>query len=134
MLSKKHFIEFADFLVEEELKIIPRYNEMTKKLNELTNLDNFWLSNNYEKNREQFETLEKIINTAKSEILEKMNKQHRELTSEIMLILDKNSLRFNKYQFKNYIISHVEKKQLNNHNNSAKNNQTNEREVSNDLE
>ena len=79
---------------------------MTKKLNELTNLDNFWLSNNYEKNREQFKTLEKIINTAKSEILEKMNKQHRELTSEIMLILDKNSIRFNKYQFKNYIISH----------------------------
>ena len=78
MLSKKHFIEFADFLVNEELKIIPRYNEMTKKLNELTNLDNFWLSNNYEKNREQFKTLEKIINTAKSEILEKMNKQHRE--------------------------------------------------------
>ena len=134
MLSKKHFIEFADFLVEEELKIIPRYNEMTKKLNELTNLDNFWLSNNYEKNREQFNTLEKIINTAKSEILEKMNKYHRELTSEIMLVLDKNSLRFNKYQFKNYIISHVEKKQLNNHNNSAKNNQTNESEVSNDLE
>ena len=122
MLSKKHFIEFADFLVEEELKIISRYNEMTKKLNELTNLDNFWLSNNYEKNREQFETLEKIINTAKSEILEKMNKQHRELTSEIMLILDKNSLRFNKYQFKNYIISHVEKKELNNIENSAKNN------------
>ena len=122
MLSKKHFIEFADFLVNEELKIIPRYNEMTKKLNELANLDNFWLSNNYEKNREQFETLEKIINTAKSEILEKLNKQHRELTSEIMLILDKNSLRFNKYQFKNYIISHVEKKELNNINNSARNN------------
>ena len=122
MLSKKHFIEFADFLVEEELKIIPRYNEMTKKLNELTNLDNFWLSNNYEKNREQFKTLEKIINTAKSEILEKMNKYHRVLTSEIMLVLDKNSLRFNKYQFKNYIISHVEKKQLNNIENSARNN------------
>ena len=33
-----------------------------------------------------------------------------------MLILDKNSIRFNKYQFKNYIISHVEKKQLNNAN------------------
>ena len=105
MLSKKHFIEFADFLVNEELKIIPRYNEMTKKLNELTNLDNFWLSNNYEKNREQFKTLEKIINTAKSEILEQMNKKYRELTAEIMLILDKNSLRFNKYQFKNYGIT-----------------------------
>ena len=122
MLSKKHFIEFADFLVNEELKIIPRYNEMTKKLNELTNLDNFWLSNNYEKNREQFKTLEKIINTAKSEILEQMNKKYRELTAEIMLILDKNSLRFNKYQFKNYIISGVEKKELKNIENSAKNN------------
>ena len=122
MLSKKHFIEFADFLVEEELKIIPRYNEMTKKLNELTNLDNFWLSNNYEKNREQFKTLEKIINTAKSEILEQMNKKYRELTAEIMLILDKNSLRFNKYQFKNYIISGVETKQLKNIENTAINN------------
>ena len=28
MLTKKHFIEFADFLVEEELKIIPRYNQL----------------------------------------------------------------------------------------------------------
>ena len=122
MLTRKHFIEFADFLVEEELKIIPRYNEMIKKLDELTNLDNYWLSNNSEKNREQFKTLEKIINTAKSEILEQMNKKYRELTAEIMLILDKNSLRFNKYQFKNYIISHVEKKQLNNIENTAKTN------------
>ena len=126
MLSKKHFIEFADFLVEEELKIIPRYNEMTKKLNELTDLNNFWLFS---------DTDNKIMfNQAKAVILEELNKYHRELTSEIMLVLDKNSLRFNKYQFKNYIISHVEKKQLNNHNNSAKNNQTNESEVSNDLE
>ena len=86
MLTRKHFVEFADFLIEEELKIIPRYNEMVKKLNI----------------------------TAKSEILEELNKYHRELTANIMLILDKNSLRFNRYQFKNYIISRVEKKQLNN--------------------
>ncbi len=86
MLTRKHFVEFADFLVEEELKIISRYNEMVKKLNI----------------------------TAKSEILEELNKYHRELTANIMLILDKNSLRFNRYQFKNYIISRVEKKQLNN--------------------
>ena len=122
MLTRKHFIDFADFLIEEELKIIPRYNEMVKKLDELTNLDNYWLSNNSEDRWEQFKTLEKIINTAKSEILEQMNKQHRELTAEIMLILDKNSLRFNKYQFKNYIISGVEKKQLKNIENSAINN------------
>ena len=116
MLSKKHFIEFANFLVEEELKIIPRYNEMTKKLNELTDLNNFWLFS---------DTDNKIMfNQAKAVILEELNKYHRELTSEIMLVLDKNSLRFNKYQFKNYIISHVEKKQLNNIENSARNNET----------
>jgi hypothetical protein len=46
----------------------------------------------------------------------------KDLTSEIMLILDKNSLRFNKYQFKNYIISGVKTKQLNNIENSARNN------------
>ena len=82
MLTRKHFIDFADFLVEEELKIIPRYNEMVKKLNI----------------------------TAKSEILEELNKYHRELTANIMLILDKNSLRFNKYQFKNYILAKLEKR------------------------
>ena len=109
MLTKKHFIEFADFLIEEELKIIPRYNEMVKKLKELTDTDLYLLEEKYEK-KEQFKTLEKIINTAKSEILEKMNKQHRELTTEIMLILDKNSLRFNKYQFKNYILAKLEKR------------------------
>ena len=119
MLTRKHFIDFADFLIEEELKIIPRYNEMVKKLKELTNLDNYWLSNNSEDRWEQFKTLEKIINTAKSEILEKMNKQHRELTAEIMLILDKNSLRFNKYQFKNYINTRIEKR-LNNIENDIK--------------
>ncbi len=121
MLTRKHFIDFADFLIEEELKIIPRYNEMVKKLKELTDTDLYLLEEKYEK-KEQFNTLEKILNTAKSEILEKMNKQHRELTAEIMLILDKNSLRFNKYQFKNYIISGVEKKELNNLKNTAINN------------
>ena len=118
MLTRKDFIEFADFLVNEELKIISRYNQLREDIAEL------------EKGYSSIDTFPKLYRR----ILERMNKQHRELTSEIMLILDKNSLRFNKYQFKNYIISHVEKKQLNNHNNSAKNNQTNEREVSNDLE
>ena len=64
MLTRKHFIDFADLLIDLQIK-------------------------------------------GKSISI-------KDLTSEIMLILDKNSLRFNKYQFKNYIISHVEKKQLNN--------------------
>ena len=74
MLSKKHFVEFADLLVDLQIK-------------------------------------------GKSVSI-------KDLTSEIMLILDKNSLRFNKYQFKNYIKSHVEKKQLNNDGNTVTNNQT----------
>ncbi len=64
MLTRKHFIDFADLLIDLQIK-------------------------------------------GKSISI-------KDLTSEIMLILDKNSLRFNKYQFKNYIISRVEKKQLNN--------------------
>ena len=108
MLTRKHFIEFADFLVEEELKIIPRYNQLKADIEEL------------EKGYSSIDTFPKLYRR----ILERMNKQHRELTSEIMLLLDKNSLRFNKYQFKNYIISHVEKKQLNNDGNTVTNNQT----------
>ena len=98
MLTRKHFIEFADFLVEEELKIIPRYNQLKADIEEL------------EKGYSSIDSFDKLY----KRILEKMNKQHRELMAEIMLILDKNSLRFNKYQFKNYIISGVEKKELNN--------------------
>ena len=98
MLTRKHFVEFADFLVEEELKIIPRYNQLKADIEEL------------EKGYSSIDSFDKLY----KRILEKMNKQHRELMAEIMLILDKNSLRFNKYQFKNYIISGVEKKELNN--------------------
>ena len=74
MLTRKHFVEFADFLVDEKIKLEER------KINKIQELD----------------------------------KEYEQLTANIMLILDKNSLRFNRYQFKNYIISHVEKKQLNN--------------------
>ena len=102
MLTRKHFIEFADFLVEEELKIIPRYNEIKKLY-----LDEFLKGDLNSVNH-------KILGKINSVLLEELNKQHRELMAEIMLVLDRNSIRFNKYQFKNYIISHVEKKQLNN--------------------
>ena len=98
MLTKKHYIEFADFLIEEELKLIPRYNALKADIEEL------------EKGYSSIDSFDKLY----KRILERMNKQHRELTAEIMLILDKNGLYFNKYRFKNYIISGVEKKQLNN--------------------
>ena len=80
MLTKRHFIEFADFLVDEQIKLKAK----KKKLIEEYILD---------------------IN---------LDKDYEQLTANIMLILDRNSLRFNEYQFKNYIVSHVEKKQLNN--------------------
>jgi hypothetical protein len=95
MLTRKHFVEFADFLVDEKIKLEER------KANKIQELD----------------------------------KEYEQLTANIMLILDKNSLRFNKYQFKNYIISHVEKKQLNNTNkeHTIKLN-IQESEVSNDVD
>ena len=68
------------------------------------------------------ETLSNKQNKIYRILLEKMNKQHRELMASIMLVLDKNSLRFNPYQFKNYIISHTKTKQLKNIENSARNN------------
>ena len=108
MLTRKHFVEFADFLIEEELKIISRYGSIKTDIELILNDNNETLSNKQNK-------IYRIL-------LEKMNKQHRELMASIMLILDKNSLRFNKYQFKNYIISHVEKKELNNIKNTAKTN------------
>ena len=92
MLTRKHFVEFADFLVEEELKIIPRYNQLKADIEEL------------EKGYSSIDSFDKLY----KRILEKMNKQHRELMAEIMLILDKNSLRFNKHMFKNYIIAKSE--------------------------
>ena len=106
MLTRKHFIEFADFLIEEELKIIPRYNQFKADIEEL------------EKGYSSIDSFDKLY----KRILEKMNKQHRELMANIMLVLDKNGLYFNKYRFKNYIISGVEKKQLNNIKNTAINN------------
>ena len=73
MLTRKHFIEFADFLVDEKIKLEER------KTNKIQELD----------------------------------KEYEQLTANIMLILDRNSIRFNKYQFKNYIISHLENKKIN---------------------
>ena len=101
MLTRKHYIEFADFLIEEELKINPRYNQLKADIELVLNNTNEPLSN-------------KQVYLIYSKLLEKMNKQHRELMANIMLVLDKNGLYFNKYRFKNYIISGVEKKQLNN--------------------
>ena len=100
MLTRKHFVELSDILVEQELKIIPIYNQLKADIELILNDNNETLSNKQNK-------IYRIL-------LEKMNKQHRELMASIMLVLDKNSLKFNPYQFKNYIIRGIQKKELNN--------------------
>ena len=110
MLSKKHFIEFADLLVELDNFEKPYKNTLKLAIDTLNELIR---DKSY--NIHGLHLLKDQISNCKPDL-------YNQLTSEIMLVLDKNSLRFNKYQFKNYIISHVEKKQLNNVENSARNN------------
>ena len=45
MLTRKHFIDFADFLIEEELKIIPRYGSIKTDIELILNDNNETLSN-----------------------------------------------------------------------------------------
>ena len=94
MLTRKHFIEFADFLVEEELKIIPRYNQLKADIEEL------------EKGYSSIDSFDELY----KRILEKMNKQIPIFIHKFHSDLDRNSLRFNKYQFKNYILAKLEKR------------------------
>ena len=108
MLTRKHFIDFADFMVS-------LFNRNTQLICDITN------------------DIDELIcptqTTCKTLGIDKINEKrlldyYNNNGKEIQLLLDRNSLRFNKYRFKNYIMSHVEKKQLNNINNSAKNNET----------
>ena len=109
MLTRKHFVEFADLLVELkdcEKPYLDLLVEIIQTLdhnfmNEVQSKDNPIGLIRYK--------VDRVLNHDKPDL-------YNNLCKEIMLVLDKNSLRFNKYQFKNYIISHVEKKELNNAN------------------
>ena len=117
MLTRKHFVEFADFLVE--LKDFEKpYIDLLVEI--IQTLDSNFMNEVQSKDNPIGlirHKVDRVLNHDKPNL-------YNNLTSEIMLILDKNSLRFNKYQFKNYIISHVEKKELNNDRNTVTNNQT----------
>ena len=123
MLTRKHFIEFADFLISlfnrNTQLICDITNDIDKDLSEKSLPLSVWSSNSktWESATCKNLGIDKII---EKRLLDYYNNNGK----EIQLLLDRNSLRFNKYRFKNYIISHVEKKQLNNINNSAKNNET----------
>ena len=117
MLSKKHFVEFADLLVELDNFEKP-YKDLLVEI--IQTLDSNFMNEVQSKDNPIGlirHKVDRVLNHNKPNL-------YNNLASEIMLILDKNSLRFNKYQFKNYIISHVEKKQLNNDRNTVTNNQT----------
>ena len=121
MLTRKHFIDFADFLVglfnRNTQLICDITNDIDKDLSEKSLPLSVWSSNSktWESATCKNLGIDKII---EKRLLDYYNNNGK----EIQLLLDKNSLRFNKYQFKNYIISRVETKQLNNIENTAKNN------------
>ena len=92
-LSRKHFEQFADFMVNLWNKNKTLSNTIIRdidlKLDDITTLD---------------------IPSCKSmyidEIIEKRLLEHyNNIGKELQLLLDKNGLRFNKYRFKNYILA-----------------------------
>ena len=92
-LSRKHFEQFADFMVNLWNKNKTLSNTIIRdidlKLDDIPTLD---------------------IPSCKSmyidEIIEKRLLEHyNNIGKELQLLLDKNGLRFNKYRFKNYILA-----------------------------
>ena len=105
-LSRKHFEQFADFMVnlwnDNKTLTTTIIRDIDLKLDTYSEKINIPTSIN-----------SKMVDI--DEVIEKRLLNHyNNIGKELQLLLDKNSLRFNKYQFKNYIISRVEKKQLNN--------------------
>ncbi len=94
-LSRKHFVEFADFMVD----LWTRNKNLKRRL--MIEID---LINEDYNNIITNEIKERIAENIEARLLEYYNCTGK----EIQLILDKNSLRFNKYRFKNYIIAKSE--------------------------
>ena len=117
MLSKKHFIEFADLLVElnnfekpyKDLLVEIIQTLDSNFMNEIQSKDNPIGSIRHK--------IDRVLNHNKPDL-------YNNLYKEIALVLDRNSLRFNPYKFKNYILARTKK------NDNIKN----ESEVSNDLD
>ena len=94
-LQKRHFVEFADFMVN----LWTRNKNLKRRL--MIEID---LINDGYNNIITNEMKERIAENIEARLLEYYNN----IGKEIQLILDKNSLRFNKYMFKNYIIAKSE--------------------------
>ena len=94
-LSRRHFVEFADFMVS----LWTRNKNLKRRL--MIEID---LINEGYNNIITNEMKEKIAENIESRLLEYYNNTGK----DIQLILDKNSLRFNKHMFKIYIIAKSE--------------------------
>ena len=94
-LSRRHFVEFADFMVS----LWTRNKNLKRRL--MIEID---LINEGYNNIITNEMKEKIAENIESRLLEYYNTTG----NDIQLILEKNSLRFNKHMFKNYIIAKSE--------------------------
>ena len=96
MLTRKYFIAFADFMVN-------LFNRNTQLICDITNDIDLKLDNIKTLDIPSCKSLgiDKII---EKRLLDYYNTNGREM----QLLLDKNSLRFNKYRFKNYIIAKSE--------------------------
>ena len=115
MLTRKHFIEFADLLVELDNFEKP-YKDLLVEI--IQTLDSNFMN--------EVQSQDNPIGLIRHKIDRILNHNrpdlYNNLCKRIMLVLDKNGLYFNKYRFKNYIIDRVKTKQLNNIENSARNN------------
>ena len=99
-LSRKHFEEFADFMVN-------LWNRNTQSICNITNDIDILLS---EKEEIQGWHNVNCKSLGIDTIIEKRLLDYYNNTGkELQLLLDKNGLRFNKYRFKNYILARCEK-------------------------
>tara|TARA_Y100000593_G_C4240896_1_gene302093 strand:- start:587 stop:925 length:339 start_codon:yes stop_codon:yes gene_type:complete len=99
-LQKRHFVEFADFMVNLWSSNKSLTNTIIKDID--LKLDMYSEEINIPTS-----ITSKMIDI--DEIIEKRLLEHyNNIGKDIQLILDKNSLRFNKHMFKNYIIAKSE--------------------------
>ena len=103
-LSKKHFVEFADFMVQLKIILENRLNSTTKEID--IKLADISERNNWHNVNAKSLDIDEVLQ-------EEYKKFYNEIASNIMLILDKNSLRFNQYMFKNYILAKSKKADTN---------------------
>jgi hypothetical protein len=104
MIHRKQMVEFADFLIRFKDIMKSNIEKTTKEIDiKLADISerNGWVN----------------VNSRSLDIDEVLEEQHKklyaEVCAEIMLILDKNSLRFNHYRFKNYILARTKKTDTN---------------------